>query len=98
VTALGEWSARLVRFLPLGAAIHLGMTRPLRRWTIVIFAAGAVLLLQLLVGAISPWPGDMTEVILAWAGLAGGWYIGGQLARQRQITSANIIEPGAEKP
>ncbi|MFH1841762.1 MAG: VanZ family protein [bacterium] len=97
VTALGEWSARLVRFLPLGAAIHLVVARPARRWCAVITAAGAVLLLQLLVGAISPWPGDMTEVILAWAGLAGGWYIGGQLARQRQIAPTNQTEPGVEK-
>ena len=88
VTVLGEWSARLVRFVPLGAALQFGLQPGFRRWATAGLAGLGILLLQLVVGRISPWPGDMTEVLLAWAGIAVGWYAGRYLARFRGQTSA----------
>jgi glycopeptide antibiotics resistance protein len=81
--ALGEWSARLVRFLPLGAALRLGVRAGLRRWALALAAAALILVLQFAVGWLSPWPGNASEVILAWAGMILGAGAAGRLVRLR---------------
>jgi glycopeptide antibiotics resistance protein len=82
--ALGEWSARLVRFLPLGAVLNLGLHRTVSRVLVTAGVVSAVLLLQLVRGSFSSWPGNITEVILAWAGIVSGWYLGGRLSDIQQ--------------
>ena len=93
-TALGEWSARLARFLPLGAVLRLGVRAPGRRGLLALAAAALVLALQLAVGWLGPWPGDAAEVILAWAGMALGAAAGARLARIRGAPPS----PGGEVP
>ncbi len=88
--ALGEWSARLVRFLPLGAALRLGVRAGRRRWSLALAAAALILVLQLAVGWLSPWPGNATEVILAWAGMILGAWAAGRLARLCAAGSGSI--------
>jgi glycopeptide antibiotics resistance protein len=85
--ALGEWSARLVRFLPLGAALRLGLPAGRRRWAVALAAAVLVLALQLVVGWLGPWPGNASEVILAWGGMILGAWAAGRLARLRAAES-----------
>jgi hypothetical protein len=74
--------------LPLGAALRLVVARPDRRLALGVVAAVGVLLLQMAVGWISPWPGDMTEVVLAWAGIFLGWLGAARLAELRQEAAA----------
>jgi glycopeptide antibiotics resistance protein len=88
--ALGDWLARLARFVPLGAVIRLSIARPDLRLRVSLGAAVVVLLLEVLVARYDPWHGgDITEVVLAWAGLATGWWGGCFLMRYVSILSSS---------
>jgi glycopeptide antibiotics resistance protein len=84
LTALGAAAARLARFVPLGLGLRLLERRPSRRRLWAVLAAATVLGLELLVWRTSRWSGNVTEVLLAWAGMAAGWAAGAIVDRWRQ--------------
>ena len=87
---LGDGLARLMRFVPLGLALRLSIRGVSIRLLTAVLAAGAVLVLELLVWRYSPWSGNLIEVLLAWAGLAAGWAGGVKVARYRSVHRFNL--------
>lgn len=77
---LGDWAARAARFVPLGAWLAWSGSRAGRRWLLAAAIVAAALGLELLEGRIGMARGDMTDVVMAAAGLATGWFLGERLA------------------
>ncbi len=91
--ALGNWLGRLLRFVPLGGWVRLGVAGRRRALALAAAAGLIVLGLEVAVGWLGPWPGDATEVLLAWAGMAAGWALAGRLRRDRPRRTGAPKEP-----
>jgi hypothetical protein len=83
LAALGNGLARLIRFVPLGLVLSLGIGTTAARLVIALTAALVVLALELLVWFHSPWSGNLVEVFLAWTGIFAGWVSGNAVVRYR---------------
>jgi len=85
LVALGDWLARLVRFVPLGLGLQLFVARPRVRATSIVLAAALVLGSELVVWRYSYWAGNLLQVLMAWLGMGVGWLAGVRIARYRQV-------------
>lgn len=85
---LGDWAARLARFAPLGALLRLGLRGALARRTAALGVVAAALGLELIEGRVGLGRGDMTDVVMAGAGLLIGWFFAARLSTRLRSTAA----------
>ncbi len=90
---LGDWGARLLRFAPLGAFLRLVPRRAAARWGIAAATVAGALGLELLEGRLGAGRGDMTDVVMAAAGLVVGWSFAARLASRLRDAPATGEEP-----
>jgi len=90
---LGDWAARLLRFAPLGAFLRLAPRRAAARWGIAVATVAGALGLELLEGRLGAGRGDMTDVVMAAAGLVVGWSFAARLAFRPWGSPATGEEP-----
>ncbi len=90
---LGDWAARLLRFAPLGAFVRLVPRTAATRWAVAGAVVAAALGLELLEGRLGAGRGDMTDVVMAAAGLVVGWSFAARLAPRLRGAPAPEEEP-----
>jgi len=90
---LGDWTARLLRFAPLGAFLRLVPRRTAARWGIAVATVAGALGLELLEWRLGAGRGDMTDVVMAGAGLVVGWSFATRLASRLRGAPAPGEEP-----
>lgn len=91
VVVLGDWLARAARCAPLGALLALAVHNRARRWLWAALALLALLGLEWGESALGLGRGDMTDVVMAGAGLAAGWLLAGRL--KRRLETARLYAP-----
>jgi glycopeptide antibiotics resistance protein len=92
LVALGDWLARLLRFVPLGLGLQLLVANSQVRRASYGLALLLVLVLELLVWRYTPWAGNLLEVVLAWLGIGLGSLAGLKIARYRRIARTSSAE------
>ncbi|MHB8080427.1 MAG: hypothetical protein ACYDIE_14385, partial [Candidatus Krumholzibacteriia bacterium] len=90
---LGDWAARLLRFAPLGAVLCLVPRRAATRWGLAVATVAGALGLELVEGRLGAGRGDMTDVVMAGAGLVVGWSFAARLAHRLRGAPAPGEEP-----